>query len=153
MKNEEYFDELYRRLIDILKHERLDWVVEEIASRSLTGKIAILTTEELKKLPRRKKQKTFSTDYTSKEKLKLLINAIEYAIMDNVEMEKEIVHFFSSQEDVLLTHKAKEVQFSSEDYSEYFTIVYQQNVTRRQRNAQELKEAIDKLKELVNDAN
>ncbi|HYT44881.1 MAG TPA: hypothetical protein VEP90_21315 [Methylomirabilota bacterium] len=153
MKTEEYFDKLYNAIIEILRLEKLEWIIQEIEARNRVGKITILTPEEVKNLPRSKKQRTFSTDYTSKERLMLLIDAIEYVVTNNTEMEQEILQFFSSETATQLSKKAKAIHFYAEDGNDNVTIVDRQSVIQHQDHAHDLKEVIDKLKELINDDN
>jgi hypothetical protein len=151
MKDDEYFDNLYKAIVKILMIEKMEWIIQEIETKSQAGKITILTPEEVKDLPKGKKQRTFSTDYTPKERLILLIDAIEYVITNNTEMEKEILQFFSSQTPTQLSRKAKAIHFSAEEGDDNVTIIDKQRVIQHQDHVHKLKEIINRLRGLIND--
>ena len=114
MEDREY-QELYNSLITVLQKKRLNWVINEIDEQIRIGK---LEEKEAKPLKERKlleqnalpgfQQDTSLFEYGSKtkfqvrreykpqERLLILINAIEQAVINIVEIENEVMAFFDT---------------------------------------------------------
>lgn len=154
MRDDAYYDRIFHALEHILQQVGLSWIFREVAAQVLLGQVTIQTSEEKKKLPRGETSGTYSTDYTPKERLELLLDAIKHMIVNTAEMENEILTFYLSQNDTLRSRNGPEaVHFSSEIDSEDITVIDWQQTPLRQHHARIVGNAINKIQEIINDDN
>ena len=151
LKEDEYYEGIYQSLVNILHHEQLSWIVHDVNEQIVMGKVTIPTPEEKKKAPRGKAPGTYSTSYTAKERVQLLIDAIRYIIVNNASIEKEVLSFYLELD---ANHQAqnrpKSIVFSSEVEPEDEVIVDRQQAPLRYAQVQKLAAALNRLQELLN---
>ncbi len=81
----------YRELEQILKEFGLEWVTEQVAQTIREGKV-------IEDKDERDRGVTKTEEYTVREQLILLINAVEQAVVNTVEIENEIKNFLAQEE-------------------------------------------------------
>jgi hypothetical protein len=81
----------YRELEQILKEFGLEWVTEQVAQTIREGKVIEDRDEKARGV-------TKTEEYTVREQLILLINAVEQAVVNTVEIENEIKKFLAQEE-------------------------------------------------------
>ncbi|GCE16765.1 hypothetical protein [Dictyobacter kobayashii] len=152
VKEDEYYDGLYQILVNILHHEQLSWIVHDVTEQIVMGKVKIPTPEEKKKAPRGKVPGTYSTSYTAKERVQLLIDSIRYIVVNNASIEKEVLLFYLEPDAGSQTQKRPQsVVFSSQVEPEDVVVIDRQQSPLRYARAQKLGMVLNRLQELLND--
>ncbi|MBD2678474.1 MULTISPECIES: hypothetical protein [Nostoc] len=124
--NAEECELAYRQLLSMLEYPQFGWVVEQLEVGIIAGEI---------ELPKNKnKSPTIIEDFSAHKKLRYLVDAIEQAVINTADMEREIISFFRT-----------EIAFypDSENSEESFSINETSLTSRRQ-------DAISVLQELLN---
>jgi hypothetical protein len=151
IKEDEYYESIYQGLVNILHHEQLSWIVHDVNEQIVIGKVTIPAPEEKKKAPRGKVPGTYSTSYTAKERVQLLIDAIRYVIVNNASIEKEVLSFYLEPDAGSQTqNRPQSIVFSSEVAPEDAVIIDRQQSPLRYGPAQKLGMALNRLQELLN---
>lgn len=107
--------EVYESLIAMLKQLGLVWVVEQVSQEAASGrtitKTVSLQGEELTPTGRRRRQRVefaSTMPYSPQERLHLLLNAVEHAVVGTLEMRRTTFEVLSA------TGAPSEVKFVSE---------------------------------------
>jgi hypothetical protein len=85
--NDEQCRMIYQQLVEILRRQEMNWVVQLVAEEISTGIIVKPNDDNLT-----------IREFTPQEKLKILVNYIKQSVVDGVLTEYEIVSFFYSNE-------------------------------------------------------
>ena len=147
LKEDSYYDDIYQRLVNILEQQELPWIVQDVNRQIVVGKVTIPTPEE-KKAARGKRLNTYSTSYSSKERLELLISAIKYIIVNMALIEKEVLSFYFDPDQNQPRPQA--IKFSSEVEHQDVSFTSTQQVVLRHTQVQKLGKLLDKLQEVLN---
>ena len=130
--------ETYQELEKILQEYNLDWVSQQVNETLREGK----TVEEPSQS---KSARTSTKDYTLPEQLLLLIDAVEQALVNTVEMEKEISEFLLKEQEQ--SDLMPVITFYSEDKREAKKFNFSSGqVALRQHEASELKRLLESLR-------
>jgi len=152
MKEDEYYDRIYQSLITLLGQQGLSWIVQDVNEQIVMGKVMIPTPEEKKKAPRGKKLRTYSTAYSHKERLHLLINTIRHVVVHGASIEKEVLSFYLEPDaDSQAQFRPLAIKFYSEVEQEEVAITDEQQAPLRYAQAQRLGNILDRLQELLDD--
>ncbi|MBD1904079.1 hypothetical protein H6F53_00980 [Trichocoleus sp. FACHB-832] len=132
--NEEDCFIAYRQLEEILHEFNLEWVTEQVAQSIHEGK----NIEE-------NQERNRTEEYSAQEKLLLLINAVEQAVVNTLEIETEMSRFLSAQE------LRPEVRFypSDERRGDFFVFA-PRLLEERLSSARELRDYLNNLRFEVN---
>ncbi len=146
--NDQDCSTVYDELLEILYQLELGWVVEQVTDVISAGK----TIEE--KVSGRKSPDLKLSDHTPKEQLLLLINGINQAVVNTLEIEIEITQVLQ-HEITTSEHLKPEIQFiSSFDKTRkplHFSI---KNMTARQAKLKQLRDLLNHLQqEVMGDVN
>ncbi|MEG3861807.1 hypothetical protein [Microcoleus sp. herbarium12] len=132
------YTKLYQELAAILDEFKLDWVVKQVAETVEIGK----TIEE--RSLKRKTPLLKIQDYTAKEQLLLLIEAVEQATVNSSEMEDEIAYFLKVESES--SPLGTKITFANSGTETAQTIEFTSSVTApRHKQAIALKQLLEKL--------
>ena len=96
--------------------------------------------------------RTYSTGYSRKERLRLLIDTIRHVIVHGASIEKEMLSFYLEPSADNQAHfKPLAIKFYSEVEQEEVTITNEQQAPLRYAQAQKLGSVLDRLQELLDD--
>jgi hypothetical protein len=109
--NESEFQTIYQELVEILRGLELGWLVEQVGEHVSLGKAAskgVMTLEQIRyqeALPglppeyEREYEVIFATtvEYTSQERLLMLVDALKHALVNTAYMAFEFTRFFSEE--------------------------------------------------------
>ncbi|MGF1990627.1 MAG: hypothetical protein RMY62_022515 [Nostoc sp. ZfuVER08] len=123
--NPEECELAYRKLLSMLESPQFGWVVEQVETGILAGEI---------ELPEKRTSPTIIEDFSTHKKLRYLVDAIEQAVINTADMERETVTFFGTEIAFYPDSENSQVSFSLNETS---------LASRRQ-------EAISVLRELLN---
>jgi hypothetical protein len=156
-------NELYEQLIDILNQNNLAWVVSQVADQVRLGKTVEKEIETLQESRERRAVSLFPTDefsanlkkgpratfpitveYQPCERLLLLINAMEQAVVHTAEMEH---HLFTHME--VEAPNLRAIQFVSEEPESQPTILERDKMTIRYESSLTLKALIEELRKEI----
>ena len=161
MDNQEC-NEVYERLMEMLAENKLDWIVEQVNQQVQLGKTIIKETETLKHqekefsqlyeddvyIPKVKKgpkaKFPVTEDYTPNEKLNLLLDAIEQAIVNTAEMENHLIEYFDSS-----LKKWDGIDFYADEPESQPISLNLDSVLDRYDSSQNLKIFIDELRGVI----
>ncbi len=163
--DEKVYDKIYQGLINILNKNHLPWVVDQVVEEIHLGiledqPVNIKTFEEIP--PRSKKnasdhpvlkQSRRSADfltirqYTSKERVLLLLDAMKRITADRTLMANEIFNLLSSPD-----QQIDEIKFIDERTNETF-VVRRQEVSSRLEGVKELAEVLEQLRKEIENGN
>ena len=155
------FNEVYDFLVDTLKQKGLRWVATQVTEQVKLGKTvekeietfkefrdkSIEQIDYLSEIPLKKGPKaTFpiTEEYSQKEKLILLIDAIEQAVVNTSEMEYHIVDFLENEQVNL-----HGIEFYLGEAGEESHKITKPIATTRRQNGNRLKELLVKLRKEV----
>jgi hypothetical protein len=148
MQDQDY-DLLFQQLATTLRQGGFAWLVRQVSEQILVGKISIAPSTADKKRSSKKKDAstgTFSTAYTPKERLELLIKTFRHVINTN-EMERKLLSFF----DETSHNKIEAIEFYSELEEDAPLVLTHERVDGRQIRARKITEMLDTLLEATND--
>ena len=107
--NELEYQEAYNSLVDILNNNGLDWVAAQVAEHIRIGKTIqkeidtlkeerypqLFSDDDFQSRFRKGSRDTFPVviDYEPRERLELLLNAIEKVVLDTAQIESEILDY------------------------------------------------------------
>lgn len=132
------YAKLYQELAAILNEFNLGWVVQQVADTVEIGKV--IEERSLK----RKTPLLKIEDYTAKEQLLLLINAVEQATVNTSEMEDEIAYFLKVESET--SPLGTKITFANSGAETAKTIEFTSSVTApRHKQAIALKPLLEKL--------
>lgn len=149
MKDHDY-EMTYQKLASTLNHEGLAWLVRQVTEQILMGKISVSSSRDGKKRVRKGKKTstgTYSTEYTARERLALLVAATKHAIVDRVDMEAKVLSFFNETSE----SNIEAIEFYSEVEDELEVVINQQRTVERQAHAYKIEEMLNFLLEGVKD--
>lgn len=152
---------VYDTLVDILNKSELGWIVSQVEDQLRIGKTvekeittltegrsrnALLGFEEYREHLRSGPKATFpvTIDYDSKEKLSLLVDAVEQAVVDTAEMEKHILDFFGEELPSL-----ESVEFYSDEVTREPISINRQSTASRQIYGSKLKLLLEDLRKEI----
>jgi hypothetical protein len=109
--NDKECDEVYQRLTDMVNQIGLEWVIAQVAEqirlwktvekeietlRETRTERTLFTVNEYRSEFRKGPKATFpvTVEYSSRERLSLLIDAIEQAVVNTADMEHHLLNFF-----------------------------------------------------------
>lgn len=123
----------YRKLVAMLEDHQLSWVIEQLNAAILVGDI---------EFPEKARSSTIIEEFSAQKKLKYLVDAIEQAAVNTVEMEREVTVFFEG-----------EVAFYPDREDSQASLLIHQNYSskRRQESATYLRELLNTLKSRISD--
>jgi hypothetical protein len=126
------YSDAFERLIRILRHHRLDWVVVQVQEQIRTGKPATKEVITLRSTQIRlpfdnrfssepsrsghKAEFVATEEYTPKERLLLTIDALERVVVGWTEMQKELYSFFADRTNA--GHAEPEIKFEPEEFDD-----------------------------------
>ncbi|NQE36610.1 hypothetical protein E5S67_04375 [Microcoleus sp. IPMA8] len=132
------YAKLYQELAAILNEFNLGWVVQQVADTVEIGKV--IEERSLK----RKTPLLKIEDYTAKEQLLLLIDAVEQATVNTSEMEDEIAYFLKVESET--SPLGTKITFANSGAETAKTIEFTSSVTApRHKQAIALKHLLEKL--------
>lgn len=152
-------DEVYAKLLQILSENKLEWTVDQVKEQILLGKTIekeIVTFKknkldlpmsfelEMYQTPLKKGPKVkfpVTEEYTPEERLELILDAIEQAIINTAEMENHLIRYFGTG-----LKEWRGVNFYAEETESLLTLISEETVLERFANSQHLKELIKKLR-------
>jgi hypothetical protein len=160
MNNDEC-QEVFDTLVKMLNDQGLGWVVAQVQEQIRLGKTVekeIKTLREAKHSPSifeldeyRKQLKTgplatfpVPVEYNSKERLQLLIDAIEQAVVNTAQMEENFTSFFEKE----LPHLS-DIRFFSEDGTLSPREINRQSAVVRNDQAIKLKQLLEDLRQEI----
>ncbi len=146
--NDQDCSTVYDELVEILYQLKLGWVVEQVTNVISAGK----TIEET--VSGRKSPDLKLSYHTPKEQLLLLINSIEQAVVNTVEIELEVTQVLQ-HEMTASEHLKPEIQFvSSFDKTSKPLQFPMELMTSRQAQVQRLRDLLNSLQqEVIGDVN
>jgi hypothetical protein len=152
--NDEEADRLYTRLLRMLGDRQLRWVAEQVSEEVALGRtfsktVPVLDSQESPEgsRPRRRKTKFVSTvQYTPKERLSLLLDAIDRAVVVTSEFQKHILAIGGTELHVL---KATFLSDDRDGPTHFFDV---QGVNERMNAASILRDLIKQFKVEVENA-
>jgi hypothetical protein len=123
----------YRKLVAMLEERQLGWVIEQLNAAILVGDI---------ELPEKARSSTIIEEFSAQKKLKYLVDALEQAAVNTVEMEREVTVFFEG-----------EVAFYPDCEDSQASLLINQNYSnkRRQEFATYLGELLNTLKSRISE--
>lgn len=170
-------DQDFQRIFDdlslTLTEQGLGWIVSEVIDVINEGQISTVKVETFKEtlsdsgiereIQRASKAEFLSVvEYTQREQLLLLLDAIEQTLVQTAAMEQEIAEFFENEanRDTNISRKAPTsdvVVLASETSTEDLmdnnsSVIRPSNARIRQQQAQQLQSLIDVLRREVTDA-
>ncbi len=121
----------YRKLVAILEERQLGWVIDQLNTAIQIGDI---------ELPEKGRSSTIIEDFSVQKKMTYLVDAIEQAVVNTVEMEREITIFFEC-----------EVTFCPDCEDSQTSLLLSRNSysKRRQESATYLRELLNTLKSTI----
>ncbi|MBD2296394.1 hypothetical protein H6G06_23645 [Anabaena sphaerica FACHB-251] len=139
------YENLYFQIEEIIDYYKMGWVLQEVNDSIREGKIVSiegrLEKTKQKKTPRIKRE-----DYSAQEKLLILLEAFERAIINRVDLEKELGKFLI--EEMSDSRLEAQILFSSDDEKEEvrkFIFPYE-SAKLRQQEAEELQNLLNSLR-------
>jgi hypothetical protein len=103
-------DEAYNEILDLLRRHELSWVVGQVQDQVRAGKpatrmvtprsapVSDLFAGEVSQPRRQRRERLAATEpYSASERLRLALEAIERAVIQTVEVQREVVEFFDSE--------------------------------------------------------
>ncbi|MEH1949899.1 MAG: hypothetical protein V7K77_23540 [Nostoc sp.] len=131
--NAEESELAYRKLLSMLEDRRFRWVVEQVEAGILAGYI---------ELPEKRTSPTIIEDFSAHKKLRYLVDAIEQAVINTADMERETVSFFK-----------REITFypDSENSQASFSVNETFLASRRQEAISALRELLDLLRARISE--
>jgi hypothetical protein len=159
MNDEEIMD-TYQKLRYILTENNLYWVVEQVEEAIQRGKLEELQTQRVKESDLRNPQLmqsrrntegstsvTTVVEYTSSEKLQMLIEAVQQAIINSSAMENSILDFFQQRTDNITSYRFSSIDADAtinKDFSvsQNSKITIEDNIVNLNNSLENLKEEI-----------
>lgn len=159
--NDRECNEAYERLINILNQNKLEWIVTQVEEQVRSGKTVEKEIDTLKESRRgfdlftiddypsrlmKGPKATFpvTVEYQPSERLVLLLDAIEQAIVNTAEMEHHFIEYFGGEVD-----NWQGVEFYSEDPNSRPVAINKETVLSRLDNGKQLKQLLDALRQEV----
>lgn len=154
--------EIYNKLISALRENKLDWIIDQVTEHIRLGKTVEKEIETLKEdpsekmvvytfgdhVPKFKKgpRATFpvTENYTPQEQLLLLIDAIEQALVNTNEMERNFVEFFEGD-----VGGWRQVDFYSEESDSVIVSVNKESIQAPFQHAERLRDLFVQLRSEV----
>lgn len=152
-------NKMYESLISILKQGGLEWVTSQVAEQVRLGKtiekeietlresndksaISLFPADEYPVHLKRDPRATFpvTVEYQPCERLRLLINAVEQAVVHTAEMEHHIFDYIEKE-----VPNLKAIQFISEEPESQPVSLERQNTIIRSESSRKLKGLLDSL--------
>ncbi|HEU5374199.1 MAG TPA: hypothetical protein VFV38_02080 [Ktedonobacteraceae bacterium] len=142
------YDLLFEQLATTLKQGGFAWLVRQVSERILVGKISIAPSTTGKKRSSKKRDAssgTFSTAYTPKERVELLIETFRHVINTN-EMERKMFSFFERTSH----NNIEAIEFHSELEEDMPLVLTHEHIDERHIQAHKITEVLDTLLEATN---
>jgi len=152
--NDQKCEEIRHRLEALLKQHRLEWVIgqvnEEIRSGKMTSEAVVAVKDEASvpseirptRKPRVTKEKFLRrVNYTKREQLVLLIDAVERAVVDVIDLGLQVGDFVEKE-----SVHGKEVKFASEEEGVHGRLFSPSEAISRKGSAAKLKTLLAGLK-------
>lgn len=153
--------EVYNKLVDVLNQEGLQWVTTEVADQIRLGKTVEKEIDTLKESSfrqgvlaydqggdrlKRGPKATFpiTVDYSKKEALFLLIDAIEHVVVNTAEMENQLFNTLAKEIETF-----GEIGFYSEEPNIKANEVSRRILADRLKRCRLLKQQLDSLRKEV----
>ncbi|WP_414754697.1 hypothetical protein [Anabaena sp. CCY 9910] len=144
MNNDDY-QSLYYEVEEIINQYKLGWIIEQVNNSIHEGKIVSIE-DKLAKKNREKTPRIKREDYTDKEKVLLLLEAFETAIVNTLELEQEIGKFLmQDMSDLQLEPRIKFYTEEDEDTHHYF-IFNNNQINLRWQEARRLQNLLNDLR-------
>lgn len=158
-------NETYRFLVDILAQSGLDWVIEQVEEQIRLGKTLKKKVDTLRVSRKRFSEQpslfsveghaerfekgpkaTFpvTEEYQAPERLALLIDAIEHAVVNTSEMEYHLINFWGEE-----VKGFQDIRFHSEELESEPVTIDRQTVSSRLEQGKRLKNLLDRLREQI----
>ena len=136
--NDEECTKVYGEIVAMLNEFKLDWVTEQVAEVIREGK----TIEERsfnRKIPDLKVE-----DYSARDRLLLLVDAVEQAVVNTVEIEGEVASFMNHEAERLDMYPEATFHILDEGESKQFKFDLR-SVAVRKKQAGELRDLLATL--------
>ncbi|MBN3885866.1 MAG: hypothetical protein V7K64_22990 [Nostoc sp.] len=141
--NANEYQNLYCQIEEIINYYKLGWIIEQVNNSIHEGKIVSIE-DKLAKKNREKTPRIKREDYTAKEKVLLLLNAFETAVINTIELEKEVGEFLTEEiSDPQLEPKIK--FYSEEEENSHQFIFSSDTINLRQQEAREIQNLLNQL--------
>ncbi|MHC5893907.1 hypothetical protein [Nostoc sp.] len=109
------------------------------------GKIVSIE-DKLAKKNREKTPRIKREDYTAKEKVLLLLNAFETAVVNTIELEKELGKFLT--EEISDSQLEPQIKFCSEEEENSYQFIFSsETINLRQQEAREIQNLLNELRQ------
>lgn len=143
--NADEYQNLYSQIEEIINYYQLGWIIEQVNNSIREGKIVSIE-EKLAKKNREKTPRIKREDYTVKEKVLLLLDAFETAVVNTIELEKEIGNFLI--EEISDSQLEPKIKFYSEEEENIHQFIFSpETINLRQQETRELQNLLNDLRQ------
>ncbi|WP_066425697.1 hypothetical protein [Anabaena sp. 4-3] len=143
--NTDEYENLYCQVEEIINYYELSWIIEQVNNSIREGKIVSIE-EKLAKKNREKTPRIKREDYTAKEKVLLLLDAFERAVLNTIELEKEVGKFLT--EEIRDSQLEPQIKFYSEEEENIHEFIFDTDrINLRQQEAGELQNLLNHLRQ------
>ena len=117
--NEQECLEIYNELKNLLYKKRLEWVIEQVEETFRAGKIVEYSTAKyreinrINKSSRSKELRMMRENYSLREQLLILINALENVLVNSLDIKRELSIFLAEEKEINKIEDEAELKFLS----------------------------------------
>ncbi|MEH1793457.1 MULTISPECIES: hypothetical protein [unclassified Nostoc] len=143
--NANEYQNLYSEIQGIINDYKLGWIIEQVNNSIYEGKIVSIE-DRLAKKNREKTPRIKREDYTAKEKVLLLLNAFETAVVNTIELEKEVGRFLT--EEISDSQLEPQIKFYSEEEQNSHQFIFSsETINLRQQEVREIQNLLNELRQ------